>query len=119
MTDRISLTGLQVFAKHGVLESEKASEQLFVVDLDLSLDLEDAGTRDDLSATVDYGELAERIHGLVSGESHSLIETVAARVAAEVLSDSRIDSVRVTIHKPDAPIAREFTDVSVTLERSR
>jgi len=119
VTDHISLTGLQVLAKHGVLASEKENEQLFVVDVDLRLDLADAGDSDDLTATVDYGALAERIHHLVSGESHSLIETVAERVAAEVLSEGRVETVRVTVHKPNAPIERHFSDVSVTLERSR
>jgi len=119
VTDHISLTGLQVLAKHGVLASEKENEQLFVVDVDLGLDLAEAGDSDDLSATVDYGVLAERIHHVVSDESHDLIETIAESVAAEVLSDGRIETVRVTVHKPNAPIDRTFEDVSVTLERSR
>lgn len=119
MTDHISLTGLEVLAKHGVLASEKENEQLFVVDVDLRLDLAEAGDTDDLTATVDYGALAERIHRLVSDESHSLIEAVAERVAAEVLSNGRVETVRVTVHKPNAPIESHFADVSVTLERSR
>jgi dihydroneopterin aldolase len=119
VTDHISLTGLEVMARHGVLDSEKANEQKFVIDVDLILDLTSAGTGDNLAATVDYGALAERVHALVSGESHSLIETVAERVAADILGDDRIESVRVTIHKPDAPISKLFDDVSVTVERTR
>jgi dihydroneopterin aldolase len=119
VTDHISLTGLEVLAKHGVLASEKENEQLFIVDIDLGLDLAEAGDSDDLRATVDYGALAESIHRVVSDESHALIETVAERVAAEVLSDGRVETVRVTVHKPNAPIERSFADVSITLERSR
>ena len=119
MTDHISLTGLEVLARHGVLASEKDNEQLFVIDVDLSIDLAVAGDSDDLAATVDYGALAESIHRLVSDESHSLIETVAARIAAQVLADHRVETVQVTVHKPNAPIERHFSDVSVTLERSR
>lgn len=119
MTDHISLTGLEVRARHGVLDSERATDQLFVIDLDVVLDLGPAGNSDELAATLDYGALAQRIHGLVSGESHSLIETVASRIATEVLADQRVDAVRVTVHKPKAPIAETFADVSVTLERSR
>lgn len=119
MTDRIRLAGIEVYAHHGVLHEEKEEGQLFSVDLDLQLDLTPASSSDDITDTVDYGSLAERIHGLVAGERWNLIETVAERVADLVLEDPRIDSVTVTIHKPQAPIPVPFRDVSVTVQRSR
>jgi dihydroneopterin aldolase len=82
-------------------------------------DLSDAGASDDLADTVDYGRLAQDAHDLVANESHHLIETVAARVAALVLGDSRVERVVVTVHKPDAPIPLGFDDVAVVVDRSR
>ncbi len=117
MTDHISLTGIEVWAQHGVFPQEKESEQLFIVDVEIDLDV--ANIDDNLEETVDYGLLAERIHGVVAGESHNLIETVANRVAEVVLEDSRVGAARVTVHKPNAPIALAFGDVAVTVERSR
>lgn len=119
MTDGIRLAGIEVYAHHGVLDQEKEEGQLFSVDLDLRFDLSPASTSDDITDTVDYGSLAERVHGLVAGERWNLIETVAERVADLVLEDPRIDSVTVTIHKPQAPIPVPFRDVSVTVQRSR
>ena len=55
---------------------------------------------------------------IVAGEPVNLIETLAERIAAAVLADSRLASVRVTVHKPGAPIDAEFSDVSVSIERS-
>jgi dihydroneopterin aldolase len=48
-----------------------------------------------------------------------LIETVAERVAEVALGFERVESVRVTVHKPQAPITVPFDDVRVVIERSR
>ena len=119
MTDRIDLTGIEVWARHGVLAEEKTRNQPFVVDVRLFLDLAPASASDDVEDTIDYGELVRKVHYKVSGESHDLIETVAEAVAGIVLEDFRVQRVVVTVHKPQAPIQEEFGDVSVTVDRSR
>jgi len=119
VTDRIEVTGIEVLARHGVLEQEKTETQLFRVDLTVHLDLAPAGISDDLADTVDYGRLAQTAHDLVSSESHQLIETVAHRVAEKVLEDPRVDRVSVTVHKPNAPIDLTYGDVAVTVDRAR
>ncbi len=119
MTDRIDLTGIEVWARHGALPEEKTKDQLFVVDVGVHFDTSGAAATDDLDDTIDYGALAQIVHDLVASESHNLIETVAGRVAARVLEDARAQRVIVTVHKPQAPISVEFGDVSVTVDRSR
>ncbi|HSJ85223.1 MAG TPA: dihydroneopterin aldolase [Acidimicrobiia bacterium] len=119
MTDRIAVKGIEVLARHGVLEHEKTETQLFRVDLTVHLDLAPAGVSDDLADTVDYGRLAQMAHDVVSAESHQLIETVAHRVAGKILEDPRVDRVSVTVHKPNAPIALTYEDVAVTVDRAR
>lgn len=119
MTDQITLTGLRVRGHHGVFEHEKRDGQDFVVDVTVWLDLADAARTDELSKTVHYGELAERVAAIVGGPSRDLIETVAAEIADEVIQHERLHAVEVTLHKPDAPIPLEFADVAVTVRRSR
>lgn len=119
MADRIRLEGIEVYAYHGVLDEEKEHGQTFIVDVELELDLAAAAKEDDLSSTIDYGELAIAVHDRVSRERWDLIERVAERVADLVLEDGRVTSVSVTIHKPAAPIAVAFSDVSVTVHRSQ
>jgi len=119
MTDRITLTGLRVFGRHGVYEQEKLDGQDFLVDATVWLDLDRAAATDDLAHTVHYGELAQRITSIVGGEPVDLIETVATRVAEDVMADARVHAVEVTIHKPSAPIPLAFADVAVTIRRSR
>ena len=119
MTDFIRLRGIEVFAYHGVLADEQRHGQVFVVDVDLAVDLSEAGESDDLTATVHYGDLAQAIHDRVADERWDLIERVAERVAELVLADRRVESAEVTVHKPSAPIDTAFSDVSVTINRSR
>jgi 7,8-dihydroneopterin aldolase/epimerase/oxygenase len=117
--DRITLTGLRVHGHHGVHEHERTYGQEFVVDATVWLDLGPAGATDELSATLDYGALAQRAARIVGGPPCDLIETVAARIATEVLTDQRVRAVEVTVHKPQAPIPLPFTDISVTTHRRR
>jgi dihydroneopterin aldolase len=117
--DRITLTGLRVHGHHGVHEHERTYGQEFVVDATVWLDLGPAGATDELSATLDYGALAQRAARIVGGPPCDLIETVAARIATEVLTDQRVQAVEVTVHKPQAPIPLPFADVSVTTHRRR
>lgn len=118
--DRIVLTGLRVFGRHGVFEHEKRDGQEFVVDLVVWADLAKAGRSDALADTVDYGGLAEHAVRIVGGEPCDLIESVCGRVAEAVLgSDERVDAVEVTLHKPSAPIPLTFEDVAVTFRRER
>lgn len=119
MTDSITIAGIEVFAYHGVLAKEKDKGQLFLVDVELRLDLSAAGDSDDLAETVDYGLLAQQIHDLVASERWDLIERVAARVAETVLENARVREVVATVHKPGAPIAVGFSDVSVTVRRGQ
>lgn len=117
--DEIVLTGLTVFGRHGVYAHEREEGQQFTVDLRLRLSLEQAGATDDVSDTVHYGDLAEKVAAVVAGEPVNLIETLAERIAAVALDDRRVQSTTVTVHKPHAPIPLSFEDVAVTVHRTR
>lgn len=119
MTDRITLTGLLVRGNHGVFDHEKRDGQEFLVDVTVWIDLDGAARSDDLADTLHYGELAERVAAIVGGESRDLIETVAAAIAEDVMTDERVHAVEATVHKPSAPIPLTFADVAVTVRRSR
>ena len=117
--DRIRLTGLRIFAHHGVLDFERENGQEFIIDLEIAVDLAPAAASDDVTKTIHYGELAEAVYAAVQADAVDLIETVAERVAAIALGYERAEQVTVTIHKPAAPITVPFSDVSVTITRSR
>lgn len=117
--DEIVLTGLTVFGRHGVFEHERRDGQDFTIDLRLRLSLAKAADSDDVTDTVHYGELAEKVAAVVAGEPVNLIETLAERIAAVGLEDRRVQEVVVTVHKPHAPIPLNFAEVAVTIIRRR
>jgi dihydroneopterin aldolase len=119
MSDRITLTGLRVFGRHGVFERERRDGQDFVVDVELELDTRAAAASDDLADTVDYGALAQHLAEIVGGEAVNLLETLAERLADACLSDERVTVALVTVHKPQAPIPLQFDDVAVRVRRTR
>lgn len=117
--DRISLRGVRGRGFHGVLADEKRDGQEFVVDVVLRLDLEPAGTSDDLTRTVSYAEVGADVLARIEGPSLDLIESLAEQVAADALARPGVHTVEVTVHKPSAPVGVPFGDVAVTVERSR
>lgn len=119
MTDRIDLTGIEVYARHGVLQREQEKAQVFRIDVSAHTDLSRPGKTDDLADALDYSTLALEIREVVGSVSNQLIEKVAADVAEAVLAHPQVIKAIVTIHKPNAPIDLAFDDVSVTIERSR
>jgi 7,8-dihydroneopterin aldolase/epimerase/oxygenase len=119
MSDRIELSGLRVRGRHGVYDFERADGQDFLIDVALELDLAKAAATDDVTDTVHYGELAERLVAVVAGEPVNLLETLADRLVAICLRDGRVAAATVTVHKPQAPIPHEFADVAVTVRRTR
>ncbi len=116
-TDRISLAGLRVRGHHGVLPEERRDGQEFVVDVVLHLDVREATRSDDVADTVHYGELAEELAADVAAEPVHLLETLASRLAERCRARERVERVEGTVHKPQAPIAGAFDDVSVTVVR--
>lgn len=120
MADRIELRGLRARGYHGVFEHERREGQDFLVDLVCWLDTSEAARIDDLTKTVHYGELAELAYGVVTGTPRDLIETVAAEIADATMAQyPALYACEVTVHKPQAPIPREFADVAVVARRSR
>ena len=117
MTDELTISGIECFGHHGVFEHERRDGQVFVIDLTLGLDTAAAAGSDDLRDTVDYGSLVGQVKAAVESDPVDLIETLAHRVAGVCLSDGRVEWVRVTVHKPDAPIQAVFADVALTIRR--
>lgn len=116
--DYIELKGIKTYAYHGVLEEEKIKGQNFVVDARLYLSMHNAAATDDLNMTLNYAEAAEFIDGFLKDNRFDLIETAAEKIALGLLKRYDIlDKVDITLHKPQAPIPVEFTDVSVNITR--
>jgi dihydroneopterin aldolase len=119
MTDQLAVRGIEIYAHHGVFDFERREGQIFVIDLVLGMDTRAAAASDDLTRTVHYGELVAAVQSAVQNDPVDLIETLAQRIADVCLSYEQVDRVDVTVHKPNAPIEATFSDVALTIRRSR
>jgi dihydroneopterin aldolase len=120
MSDRIFIKGLALHANHGVMPHEAKVGQTFTLDLDLEIDLSAAARSDKVVDTVSYDKVVDCASEAFCTQRYRLIEAAAGRVADSILAAfPRVRSVRITIHKPHAPISATFSDVGVTLVRSR
>lgn len=114
--DEITIKGIECYAYHGVMESERQLGQLFRVDCTLRLD--SSTCQDDINSTVHYGELTLDIIRFCREKCYQLIETLANELAQHLLlSYPGIEELSLTIHKPHAPIPAPFSDVSITVTR--
>ena len=120
MTDTIFIKGLVIHARHGVMDHETEVGQRFVIDLELFSDLSESSRTDHLSDTVSYANVVATAVAAFRDTNYKLLERAAGAVADAILTAfPRIRAVKVTVHKPHAPIAAIFEDVGVVLTRSR
>jgi 7,8-dihydroneopterin aldolase/epimerase/oxygenase len=120
MTDAVFVTGLALHAYHGVMQHEGKVGQTFKLDLVLDIDLTGASRSDKLADTVGYDQVVDVASSAFCARRYRLVEAAAGAVAEAVLDRfPTVLSVRVTVHKPHAPIAATFADVGVTIARAR
>ncbi len=117
--DRLAVLGIEAIGHHGVFDFEKRDGQTFRVDLVLGLNTRAAAESDLLQDTVDYGSLVATVKNAIETDPVDLLEKLAARIADLCLADERVQWTEVTLHKPDAPIESTFSDVALTIRRSR
>jgi 7,8-dihydroneopterin aldolase/epimerase/oxygenase len=120
MTDSIFVRGLALHAYHGVMQHEAKVGQTFNIDLLLTIDLAAASRSDKLKDTVSYDMVVRTASEAFCARRYRLVEAAAGAVADAVLARCpQVSAIRVTVHKPHAPIAATFDDVGVTIARAR
>ncbi len=118
--DKIIVKGLKLFCYHGVNPEEKEDGQNFVFDIEASVDLVKPCATDNVDDTVSYAKIIKTVRRVAQSEKNDLLECVAQRVADELfLEFDKIQSLIITLKKPEAPIKADFQYVAVTIERSR
>jgi len=120
MTDAVFVSGLSLHAYHGVMQHEAKVGQTFKLDLVVDIDLAAASHSDKLADTVGYDQVVEVASRAFCSKRYRLVEAAAGAVADAILARfAEVTAVRVTVHKPHAPIAATFADVGVTIARAR
>jgi dihydroneopterin aldolase len=121
MRHKIAITGLRVFAHHGVFDFERQNGQDFYIDAAIWVDGDKAAFTDDLNNTAHYGDLAKGLVELTKNDPVDLLETLAQRLLDYALNfgGGKVLKAKITVHKPGAPIPYEFEDVSITVKAKK
>lgn len=118
--DKMVLRRMEYYGYHGVFAEERKLGQRFYIDLELELDLQEAGISDDLTKTVNYAEIHELVKQIVEQKSFNLIEALAEHIASSVLDTyTSVDALTVKVTKPHPPFDIHFEGVTVEIHRSR
>ena len=117
--EQIIVEGLEVFGYHGVYEQEKEEGQIFVVNCWIDTSFAGAIHSDDLSNTVDYGNVCLFIKKYFAENAHDLLEKVADELATSIMyAFPGVQKLVLEIKKPHAPIPMEFANVGVKVEKA-
>ncbi len=101
----------------GTLPRERRKKQKIVIDLEFPAPVRRAARRDNLKDALDYQKIAEFVTVLASQSKFYLLETLAERLAAQLLKEFPLKSLTLKISKPGA--IRNAKDVSVQVERKK
>ena len=116
--DKIHIKDLEIIGFHGAIPEEKVLGQKFVLSFELDVDLRQAGKNDDLTKTVHYGELAQKVEEEFTKTSYDLIEKAAEEICEFVLLNyPLVKKVKLLLKKPLAPTRKHVEYVAVEIER--
>ena len=116
--DKIEIKELEVFANHGVYPEENILGQKFVISATLFTSTRQAGVTDDLSASINYGEVSHMITDFTRKHTFKLLEALAENLAEMLLCTLKgLEMVTLKIEKPWAPVGLPLKTVSVEITR--
>jgi 7,8-dihydroneopterin aldolase/epimerase/oxygenase len=114
----VELTGLRVFAHHGVTDEERERGQDFL--FDIRMEVSDAALSDRIEDAVDYREVAACVRELSGAKHFSLLEALAAAAADAIVGRFAVQRVTVRVRKPEVqPAGLEVDWSAATVERTR
>lgn len=116
--DCIRIKDLEIFGYHGAKPEENVLGQKFVLDIFLYANVRQAGQTDDLTKSIHYGHAAKAIEAFVREHTYQLIERLAEELCFYLLTSiENLESVRLVVKKPWAPVKLPLDTVSVEIER--
>ncbi len=114
----IRLHNMTFYGYHGVSAAERQTGRRFEVDIELAVDMDKAAASDRLQDTVNYTEVYRTVEELVAQDRFSLLETIAVRLAEEILKKFRPKEVTVRVRKKIPPVPGNLDHIEVEITRA-
>ena len=100
--DIVFIKQLEVISTIGVYGWEKSVQQKLYFDLEMAFDNRPAAESDDIKLALNYFSVSERVNQFAQQNQFELIETMAERVAALIMTEFSVPWIKLTLHKPGA-----------------
>jgi dihydroneopterin aldolase len=113
----IRLHNMTFYGYHGVSAAERQTGRRFEVDVELSVDVEKPAKSDKLKDTVNYTEVYRTVEQIVLQNSFSLLETIAVRLANEMLRKFKPQEVTIRVRKKIPPVPGNLDHIEVEVKR--
>ncbi|MGB2805826.1 MAG: dihydroneopterin aldolase [Candidatus Zixiibacteriota bacterium] len=114
----IRLHNMTFYGYHGVSAAERQTGRRFEVDIELAVDMDKAAASDRLQDTVNYTEVYRTVEELVAQDRFSLLETIAVRLAEEILKKFEPKEVTVRVRKKIPPVPGNLDHIEVEIKRA-
>jgi dihydroneopterin aldolase len=115
--DKVFIKGLHIQTTIGFFQWEKEIKQTLVIDVAMAWDTAKAAENDELAKTLDYAEISTVIETFANDNPVDLLETLAERMAAFLMTQYHIPWLRLSIGKPGA--VHNADTVGVEIERGQ
>ena len=117
--DKIRLNNIIFYAHHGFYKAERELGQKFEIDIELGCDLKESAKNDDLAKTIDYSKIYTIAQETFSHYKFKLLETVAEKMAAEMLLIEYVKDVKIKVRKPHVPMNGLLDSVEIEIYRTK
>ena len=117
--DRLIIKGIEFTGHCGITEEERASGQRLSADIEVTLDISKATASDRLEDTVNYVEICDKVLAIGRLEKYNLLETLAERIASEILKSYNVTDVVIRLRKCSVPIEAIHGYFEVEIRRKK
>jgi len=116
--DKIFIEGLRVNTIIGAYDYERNIVQTLIIDIVANYDIALAAKTDNLSHTLDYAEISEKVRQFAQNNHFMLVETFAEQLAQILLKDFKISHISLKVGKPCANPNAKLVGVQITRSAS-
>lgn len=117
--DKIRLKNIIFYAHHGYYKAERELGQKFEIDIEVGCDLSSSAKTDDLNKTIDYSKIFAIAQQTFSNYKFKLLETVAEKMATEILNLPGIKDITINVRKPHVPMNGVLDYAEVEIQRKK
>ncbi len=111
--DKIFIKKLKAFGILGVHAHEQRAPREIIISVTIFTDISTAAQGDDITHTIDYSTLSKQIRAFTEGNQFLTIEALIEALAAEILVDERIRSLKLRVEKPNAVTEAETVGIEI------